>query len=103
MAEPNCLTDRYALYNGDCIEVLAGLPAGSVHLSLYSPPFCGLYHYSSSERDLSNARDYAEFFKHYEYVVRELYRLTPPGRITAVHCMDVANRVEEHAHRSPAL
>lgn len=81
--------DRYALYNGDCIEVMSSLPDESIHLSLYSPPFCGLFHYSSSERDLSNCRSYTEFFEHYEFVVRELYRLAPPGRITAVHCMDV--------------
>jgi DNA modification methylase len=65
------------------------MPDGSVHLSVYSPPFGGLYHYSSSDRDLSNARSYGEFFEHYEYVVRELHRLTMPGRMTGVHCMDV--------------
>ena len=83
------VTDRYALYQGDCCEVMPGLPAGSVHLALYSPPFAGLYHYSSSERDLSNARDYGEFLTHYEFVVREVHRLLVPGRVTAVHCMDV--------------
>lgn len=83
------ITDRYALYNGDCMEVMAGLKDGAVHFSIYSPPFAGLYHYSSSERDLSNSRDYAEFFEHYGFVVRELFRLTMPGRMTAVHCMDV--------------
>lgn len=83
------ITDRYAVYNGDCMEVMPTLSAGSVHLSIYSPPFAGLYHYSSSERDLSNCRDYAEFFAHYEFVVQELHRLTMPGRMTAVHCMDV--------------
>lgn len=83
------VTDRYALYLGDCLEVLPGLPDESVHLSLYSPPFAGLYHYSSSERDLSNCRDYGEFFKHYEYVVEEIARATLPGRLTGVHCMDV--------------
>ena len=83
------ITDRYALYHGDCCEVMPTLPDGSVHLSVYSPPFGGLYHYSSSERDLSNARDYDEFFKHYEFVVRELHRVTMPGRLTGVHCMDV--------------
>src|SRR3990167_8912451 len=65
------------------------LPDSSVHLSVYSPPFAGLYHYSSSERDLSNCKDYEEFFAHYEFVVCELFRLTMPGRMTAVHCMDV--------------
>ena len=83
------LTDRYALYLGDSCEVLPTLPAGSVHLSVYSPPFGGLYHYSSSEHDLSNSRDYDEFFEHYEYIVRELARVTMPGRMTGVHCMDV--------------
>jgi DNA modification methylase len=83
------ITSRYAAYNGDCMEVMPSLPDGSVHLSVYSPPFAGLYHYSSSERDLSNARSYDEFFEQYGYVVRELHRLTMPGRITAVHCMDV--------------
>ena len=84
-----CLTDKYALYLGDCCEVLPRLPKGSVHLSVYSPPFAGLYQYSSSERDLSNSRDYDEFFKHYEFVVSELFRVSVPGRMTAVHCMDV--------------
>jgi len=83
------ITDRYAIYNSDCIEVMGELPDGSVHLSVYSPPFAGLYQYSSSEKDLSNSRDYAEFFEHYEFVVREIHRLTMPGRMTAVHCMDV--------------
>jgi DNA modification methylase len=83
------LSDRYALYSGDCMAVMPTLPDGSIHLSVYSPPFAGLYQYSSSDRDLSNSRDYEEFFKHYEFVVRELYRLTLPGRVTAVHCMDV--------------
>jgi hypothetical protein len=71
------------------MDVMASLPAASVHLSVYSPPFGGLYHYSSSEQDLSNCRDYAQFFEHYAFVVRELARITVPGRMTAVHCMDV--------------
>lgn len=83
------ITEKYALYNGDCIEVMAKLPKESIHLSVYSPPFGGLYHYSSSERDLSNCRDYDQFFEHYAYVVRDLHRLTMPGRMTAVHCADI--------------
>lgn len=83
------VTSQYAIYNGDCVEVMQALPAGSVHLSIYSPPFGGLYHYSSNERDLSNNDDYDGFFQHYAYVVRELHRITMPGRITCVHCMDV--------------
>ena len=79
------ITDRYAIYNGDCIEVMQSLPDESFHGSIYSPPFGGLYHYSSDERDLSNARNYAEFFEHYEYVIREKFRLTLPGRTSGVH------------------
>lgn len=82
------ITDDYAIYLGDSCEVLTGLPSDSVHLSVYSPPFCGLYQYSSSENDLSNCRSRDEFFAHYEFIVRELARVTLPGRITAVHCAD---------------
>jgi DNA modification methylase len=83
------IANTHALYHGDCISLMENLPEKSVHLSLYSPPFAGLFHYSSSERDLSNARSYEEFMEHYAYVIKQLYRLTLPGRISAVHCMDV--------------
>lgn len=83
------VTDKYAIYNGDCIDVMQELPDASMHLSVYSPPFGGLYNYSSDEHDLSNCSDYAQFFDHYAYVVHELARLTLPGRCSAVHCMDV--------------
>lgn len=89
------LTEQYALYNGDSCEVLPTLPDESVDLSIYSPPFAVdgghgcLYNYSSSPRDLSNCRSYEEFFQHYEFIVREIHRLTKPGRCSAVHCMDV--------------
>jgi len=86
------VTDRFAAYHGDCIEGMKALPDGRVDMSIYSPPFCGLYNYSSDERDLSNNKGYQEFFAHYEFVVRELYRLTKPGRITAVHCMDIPGK-----------
>ncbi len=83
------VTDHYALYCGDALEVMPTLPEGSVGLSVYSPPFAGLYHYSSSERDMSNCSSTDEFFEHYEYVVQALGRVTMPGRMTAVHCMDI--------------
>jgi hypothetical protein len=88
-ASDSLLTERFAIYRGDSCAILPTLPTGSVHLSVYSPPFGGLYHYSSSDADLSNARDYREFFTHYAFIVRELARLTMPGRLTGVHCMDV--------------
>jgi DNA modification methylase len=92
------ITDRWALYNGDCMEVMQAMPADKVHLSIYSPPFGGLYHYSSNDRDLSNCLDYEEFFRHYAFVVKELARITMPGRITAVHCTDIpsSNSGKDH-------
>jgi DNA modification methylase len=83
------VTEKFAIYNMDCIELMQSLPTASIHLSVYSPPFSGLYIYSSNERDLSNCDNYESFFEHYAFVVRELARITMPGRITAVHCMDV--------------
>lgn len=84
------ITKRYALYNGDCVETMKSLPSQSLHLSIYSPPFGGhLYVYSSDERDLSNCSDYSQFFKQYDFTIEELSRLTHPGRMTAVHCMDI--------------
>lgn len=86
------VTDRYAIYNGDCIEVMSGLGDESIDMSVYSPPFCGLYNYSSNERDLSNCRNYLEFFEHYDYVIAEIARVTKAGRVSAVHVMDVPGR-----------
>ena len=85
------ITPHYALYLGDCCDLITHVPDASVHLSVYSPPFGGLYQYSSDERDLSNSRTRAEFFEHYAFLIRELERVTMPGRITAVHCMDIPN------------
>lgn len=83
------ISDKFALFHGDCVEVMQGFPDASVHHSIYSPPFGGLYQYSSSDRDLSNSLDYDEFLKHYGFVIAELARITMPGRVTAVHCMDI--------------
>lgn len=91
------VTDRYAIYNGDSCEMLSTLPDESIHLSVYSPPFATdgggcLYRYTSSPRDLSNCRSYGEFFDQYEFIVSEIARTTMPGRISAVHCMDVPSK-----------
>jgi DNA modification methylase len=71
------------------MEVLPALPDESVDLSVYSPPFAGLYNYSSSERDFSNCESKEQFLEQYEYLVQQIARVTKPGRITAVHCTDV--------------
>ena len=80
---------NWAMYQGDCVEVLAGLPDCSVDCSVYSPPFVGLYIYSDSERDMGNCRSNEEFFEHYGFAIKELYRVTVPGRLTIVHCKDL--------------
>jgi DNA modification methylase len=83
------ITDRWAIYNADSLDVMAAMPDQSIHASIYSPPFAGLYVYSSNDRDVSNARNYAEFREHYGMFVTELHRLTKPGRLTAVHTAPV--------------
>lgn len=91
-------TDRYALYHGDCVEVLAQLPDASVDFSVYSPPFSSLFIYSDSERDMGNCDNDDEFFEQYSYAIREKYRVTRPGRLTAVHCSDLPRSKEAHGH-----
>src|ERR1017187_5837911 len=93
MKEQNqILTEKFAIYCGDCVSVMKQLPPEIVDLSLYSPPFKtksgGLYQYSSDPQDISNSIDSKEFDGHYEFVIKELHRLTKPVRMTAVHCMD---------------
>ena len=82
-----CGGETWALYQGDCIEVMRGLPASSVDYSIFSPPFSSLYTYSNSPRDLGNCRDDAEFFSHFAFVIEELRRLIRPGRLVSFHCM----------------
>ncbi len=83
------IKDEYALYNADCMDIMSSIPDKSIHLSIYSPPYGDLYHYSSSTRDLSNCKDYQEFFEHYEFVIKDTLRITAPGRVSCVRCMDV--------------
>jgi DNA modification methylase len=88
-AKDQIITADYAIYNSDCMEVLPSLPDNSVDLSIYSPPFAGLYNYSSSERDFSNCESKEQFLDQYEFLIAQIARVTKPGRITAVHCTDV--------------
>ena len=83
------ITEQYAIYNSDCMEIMPTLPDESVDLSVYSPPFAGLYNYSSSERDFSNCESKEQFLEQYEYLIAQIARVTKAGRITAVHCTDV--------------
>lgn len=89
-------TDKYAIYHGDCCEVMRGIPSDSVHYSVFSPPFASLYTYSDSPRDIGNVADDDEFFAHMVYVVAELYRVIKPGRLVSFHCMDLPLSKERH-------
>jgi len=91
MIKNQITTDKYALYNSDCMFVLPMLPANSVHLQIFSPPFLGLYHYSSSENDFSNCESREQGLLQYEFLVKEMYRTLKPGRVCAVHCTDLMN------------
>ncbi len=87
----NCIdqvvTDQYALYHGDAVEVLRGLPDASIGYSIFSPPFSSLYTYSNSPRDMGNVRSDAEFFEHFNFLIAELRRVMKPGRNVSFHCM----------------
>ena len=86
----------YVLYNGDCCEVLRGIPDDSIGFGIHSPPFSSLYIYSDSESDMGNCSSDEEFFRHYQFAIREMYRATIPGRLVAVHCKDLARYANVH-------
>src|SRR6185437_2537354 len=83
------ITDRFSLYHGDSAEVLKGLPDRSIHYSIFSPPFASLYTYSNSERDMGNSRDDQEFFRHFRFLISELYRILRSGRNVSIHVMNL--------------
>jgi DNA modification methylase len=90
------VTDNFAIYNGDCMDVVSSLENNSIDLSVYSPPFAGLYNYSSDHRDMSNCNTKEEFISQYEYLIKEMARVTKPGRINAVHCQDILTDTTAH-------
>ena len=92
------ITEQYAIYNGDCCEVLQSVPDQSIHMSVFSPPFADLYCYSDSDKDLGNSKDYDEFMEHFGFVVEQLVRVLKPGRICAVHCMDIPAMMERDGY-----
>lgn len=85
------VTEKYAIYNGDCMDVVTTLENESVDLSIYSPPFANLYTYSSSEKDMSNVSSHDEFILQYEFLVKEMSRVTKSGRINAIHITDICD------------
>ena len=95
------ITADYAIYNGDCVEVISDLPANSIDMAVYSPPFAGLFQYSGDERDMSNCTSYGQFYDQYKFLVEHLHRITKPGRINAVHCMDIGEDMVGTVHDLP--
>lgn len=92
MIKNQVITDDYAIYNSDCMLVLPTLEDKSIDFSVYSPPFAGLYNYSSSDNDFSNCESKEQFMQQYEFLIAEIARVTKNGRITAVHCTDVIQK-----------
>lgn len=83
------VNEKFSLYNGDSVEVLKGIPDNSIHYSIFSPPFASLYTYSNSDRDMGNSKTDDEFYEHFTFLVKELYRVTMPGRLLSFHCMNL--------------
>lgn len=81
--------NKYAVYNGDSCEVVKSIPDNSIHYTIFSPPFASLYTYSNSDRDMGNSKGDDEFYNHFIYLAKELYRITMPGRLLSFHCMDL--------------
>jgi len=81
--------NKYALYNGDCVEVVSNLKDNSIDFSIFSPPFASLYTYSNSDRDMGNCGSDEEFFGQFSFLVEQLYRVLKPGRLIAIHCMNL--------------
>ena len=92
------VTNEYALYHGDCVEITRGIPDNSIHYSIFSPPFASLYTYSNSDRDMGNSRSDEEFFTHFRFLIRELYRVTMPGRLASIHCMNLPTSKANHGY-----
>ena len=88
--------ERFALYRGDCVRVVQGLPDDSIGYSVFSPPFASLYTYSDDPRDMGNCRDDAEFFGQFRFLLTELHRAMMPGRLVSIHCMDLPTSKQRH-------
>lgn len=83
------IENKYAIYNGDSCEIVRAIPDNSIHYTIFSPPFASLYTYSNSDRDMGNSKGDDEFYNHFIFLAKELYRVTMPGRLLSFHCMDL--------------
>lgn len=91
--------DDWSLYQGDCCEVIKGIPGGSIDFSVFSPPFSSIFVYSDSERDMGNCATDEEFFRHFAFLISELHRIMRPGRLAAIHCSDLP----QHKYKDGAV
>jgi DNA modification methylase len=90
--------ENYAIYNSDCVEFARNMPDNSIDFSVYSPPFANLYTYSDSVADMGNCDNDDQFFEQYKYLIREKFRITKPGRLSCVHCMDLPTSKAMHGY-----
>jgi superfamily II DNA or RNA helicase len=82
-------SEKFTAHLGDCVDVVSEIEADSIGYCIYSPPFASLYTYSNSERDMGNCKTHGEFYDHYKFLVKELYRVMKPGRLISFHCMNL--------------
>lgn len=92
------ITNKFSAYNGDCVEVIRGIPDNSIHYTIFSPPFESLYVYSNSPRDFGNCASSEDFHIQFKYLIDELYRVTMPGRLLSFHCMNLPTSKQNHGY-----
>lgn len=90
--------ERWELHLADCVDMVSELAADSIHYTVFSPPFASLYTYSNSDRDMSNCKYYDEFFEHFRFLIKELHRVTMPGRLLSFHCMNLPTSKQHHGY-----
>lgn len=90
--------EGWALYHADCVEVARGILGESIHYQIFSPPFASLYTYSNSDRDMGNSSDTEQFWAHYKFLIAEQFRISMPGRLVSVHCMNLPTSKQMHGY-----
>ena len=91
-------SEGWQMHQGDCVEIVKEIPSDSIHYTIFSPPFASLYTYSASDRDMGNCKDQEEFLGHFGYLVKDLYRVTMPGRLVSFHCMNLPTSKTHHGY-----
>ena len=92
------ITNDYAIYHGDSVEVVRNIPTDSLHYTLFSPPFASLFTYSNSDRDMGNCSGDGQFMQHFKFLIAEMFRATMPGRLLSFHCMNLPTSKTNHGY-----